>query len=199
MRAPSSLALASLAVATALAGCSSGDTAASLVPVNAAAPVAVALPAPPVSGPVAPDPTPPAGALALSAPVVAAAPAAANAAIAATRLEIVPVVGAPSGAIGPLSRAMAGRGREIGLDFTRGGATHRLKGFFSVNDDGREVRVVYIWDVLDRSGRRVHRIRGQEVIAGTQGGRDPWRAVTPTTMERIGRTTIDRFSTWRAA
>ena len=182
---------------SALGACSSEDTAATLAPVSASPAVAVSVSAGPAR--VSPDPAAPPGALALAAPVASAAPAAVSAAIAATRLEIEPVTGAPSAALGPLSRAMGERGREIGLDFANGGSTHRLKGFFSVNDDGREVRVVYIWDVLDGSGRRVHRIRGQEVIAGSVGGRDPWSAVTRATMERIGRSTVDRFAAWRGA
>ena len=196
------LRLAPFAIAAlVLSGCSSSDTAASLVPVTASAAVPVDMPTSTPPRSVGTDPAAPAGTLALASPVVSVAPAAVSSALAATQLEIVPVTGAPSAAIGPMSRAMAARGREVGLNFTRGGTvtTHKLKGFFSVNDDGREVRVVYIWDVLDRSGQRVHRIRGQEVIAGTLGGRDPWGAVTQATMERIGRTTIDGFVRWRNA
>lgn len=94
---------------------------------------------------------------------------------------------------------MAQRGREIGLDFTRGGAvtTHTMRGFFSINDDGGELRVVYIWDVVTPDGRRVHRIRGQQAIPGTLNGNDPWRGVSAETMARIGRETIDRFAAWR--
>ena len=194
----SPLALAATLLATlSLGACSSGDTAASLAPVGAPTAMAVSVPGAPRG--TAPDPVAPSGALALAAPVVSAAPAAANAAIAATRLRVAPVMGAPAGALGPLSRAMGERGREIGLDFARGGATHTLNGFFSVNDDGREVRVVYIWDVVDASGRRVHRMRGQEIVPGTRGGRDPWGAVNQATMQRIGRETVDRFATWRGA
>ena len=59
--------------------------------------------------------------------------------------------------------------------------------------------MVYIWDVLNGSGVRVHRIRGQEVIARSVNGSDPWSAVTQSVMERIGRETIDRFADWRRA
>ena len=200
MRAPLAT-IALLGASLGVAACSSADMS-SLEPIAAAAPVAVSVPP---SSPgstaraIAADPAAPAGALALAAPATLQSAPAVNAAIAATQLEVVPLTGAPSGAVAPLSRAMADRGREIGLPFARGTATHRLKGFFSINDDGREVRVVYIWDVLDGSGSRVHRIRGQEIVPGTVGGRDPWSAVTQATMQRIGRETIDRFADWRRA
>ena len=200
MRAPIATFIA-MGLASSLAACSSTDMS-SFEPVAAASPVPVSVPS---SGPtstartIAADPVAPSGALALAAPATVQSAPAVNAAIAATQLEIVPLTGAPSGAVAPLSRAMADRGREIGLPFAQRGGTHRLKGFFSVNDDGREVRVVYIWDVLDGSGRRVHRIRGQEVIPGSVNGSDPWSAVTRNAMERIGRDTIDRFADWRRA
>ena len=191
------LGLAGLGLAG-LAACTSADMA-DLGPVAAPSPVAVTMPGTSAARAVPADPVAPSGALALAAPASVQAAPAVNAAIAATQLGIAPLTGAPSGAVAPLSGAMADRGREIGLGFASGSATHTLKGFFSVNDDGREVRVVYIWDVLDRAGRRVHRIRGQEIIPGSVGGRDPWSAVTATAMERIGRETIDRFADWRRA
>ena len=193
-------------LAAALTACSANEA---LQPVTAAAPVPVAdfgsaSPQAPTQAraPVVAAQTPqatPNAALALAPSAPAVASPVVDAAIAATHLEIAPVTGAPRTAVPPLSRAMAARGREIGLDFTRGGGitTHTLRGFFSINDDGGEVRVVYIWDVVSPEGRRVHRIRGQETIPGTLNGADPWRGVSADAMGRIGRSTIDRFAAWR--
>ena len=202
----SAVALALLS-AMLVAGCSSSDTAETLVPVTQAPPVAVELAAPsPTSagavqavapGGLAPAAAPPV-ANALVSPVAPSVPAPLiDAALASTTLRIAPVTGAPRAAVSPLSRAMAARGQEIGLGFSRGGgASHTLRGFFSINDDGADTRVVYIWDVLSADGRRVHRIRGQERLPAGAGG-DPWRSVPVATMERIGATTIDRFASWR--
>ena len=198
------LRFAAIVLSAALAaGCSASEPE-TLVPIAAPAAVPVSVPtasAAARAGQPVPQ-VPPAGApvqAAALAPVAPSAPASpiVDAAIAATHLEIAPVTGAPAAAIGPLSRAMAARGREIGLDFTRGGTitTHKLRGFFSINDDGAETRVVYIWDVLSPEGRRVHRIQGQERLPASGG--DAWRAVSTGTMERIGRSTIDRFADWR--
>ena len=174
----------------ALTACSSSDTAETLVPVAAPQPVAVnvAQPLPPTSSPAA---------LNALAPATEAG-AATTTALSTSSLAIAPVTGAPRGAVLPMSRAMAARGREIGIDFARGGAaTHELRGYFSINDDGAETRVVYIWDVLTPPGRRVHRIRGQEVLPPAPGG-DPWRSVPVATMERIGASTVDRYARWRS-
>ena len=185
----------------ALSGCSSSDTLATLTPVNAASPVSVALsPATPVgtSTAFAPQRNVPTATAALAQPVVSTpvvSTPTVNAAFAATRLDLAPVTGAPAPLLSPLSAAMSARGRELGLGLG-GSPTHRLKGYFSINDDGAETRVVYIWDVVDSSGRRVHRIQGQEVIDGTTNG-DAWGLVPSSVMERIGRSTIDRFAQWR--
>ena len=197
-----------------LTGCTSGDSA-SLMPVTAGAPVRVALaPAAPlgslsaagapravaVANPVAtvaPAATPNVQRTALVSPNLptAAAPAAIDATLAATRIDLAPITGAPARTLPPLSRAMAERGRQIGLGLG-GTPTHRLKGYFSINDDGAETRVVYIWDVVDSRGRRVHRIQGQEQLAQTSRG-DAWAIVRDETMAAIGRKTVDRFAEWR--
>ena len=200
-----SLRFAAIALSAALvAGCSASEPE-TLVPIAAPAAVPVSVPtatAAAQAGRPVPQVLPagaPVQATALAPVAAPSAPASpvVDAAIATTHLEIAPVTGAPAAAIGPMSRAMASRGREIGLDFTRGGTitTHKLRGFFSVNDDGAETRVVYIWDVLSPQGRRLHRIQGQERLPASGG--DAWRAVSTGTMERIGRSTIDRFADWR--
>lgn len=182
----------------ALSACSTSDT---LEPITAAAPVPMSDIAPTAAAPQRSEAqsAAPTAALALAPSAPEAPSPIVESAIASTHLEIAPVTGAPRNVVPPLSRAMASRGREIGLDFTRGGGitTHTLRGFFSINDDGGEVRVVYIWDVVTPEGRRVHRIRGQETIPGTLNGADPWRGVSSDVMARIGRSTIDRFATWR--
>ena len=212
---------AAIAVGLALGGCTSGDPQ-SLVPVTAGAPIRVALaPAAPVGGSVAvprnvpsqaylpagpaasrlPDVSvrsaalaPPAGAARqVSAGPVASTPV--DPALATTRIDLAPITGAPANKVTALSRSIAARGREVGLGLG-GTPTHRLKGYFSVNDDGSEIRVVYIWDVIDASGRRVHRIQGQERIARTTRG-DAWGAVGDDAMALIGRKTVDSFTSWR--
>ena len=199
--------LPAIAVAFAvLSGCSSSDTVATLTPVNAASPVSVAL-SPAASVGTGPAFVPQQNVLQQNVPVATTAlaqPAVStpvvstptvNAALASTRVDLAPVTGAPAPLLSPLSSAMSARGRELGLGLG-GSPTHRLKGYFSINDDGAETRVVYIWDVIDGAGRRVHRIQGQEVINNTARG-DAWAIVPPATMERIGRSTIDRFAQWR--
>ena len=41
-------------------------------------------------------------------------------------------------------------------------ATHVLKGYFSAMTEGKETTVIYVWDVYDPAGNRLHRIQGQQ-------------------------------------
>ena len=45
-----------------------------------------------------------------------------------------------------------------------------------------------VWDVLDPTGTRLHRIRGQESAPGT--AQDPWDVIKDATMEAIAARTI---------
>ncbi len=60
----------------------------------------------------------------------------------------------------------------------------------------RKPKISYIWDVTDQSGKRVHRITGEEIIAGA--GKDPWSAVTPAVEQRIADKTSKEIAGWLA-
>ena len=117
-----------------------------------------------------------------------------------TRLRFDPIVGATVGAATPLTERLAdrARGRGIGLagsaDPT---ATHVLKGYFSTLTEGSDTTVVYVWDIYDPSGNRLHRINGQQK-APSNGG-EGWSSVSPETMQAIADTTIDQLAAWLAA
>ena len=89
--------------------------------------------------------------------------------------------------------AKRARERGIGIAGSGGtGATHMLKGYFSAMTDGGSTTVIYVWDVLDPAGNRLHRIQGQ--AQGADGSGDGWSAVPPATMQAIADRTIDEFA-----
>ena len=57
-----------------------------------------------------------------------------------------------------------------------------------------KAKISYIWDVTDQSGKRVHRITGEEVAAGA--GKDPWAAVTPQVVQSIADKTATQIASW---
>lgn len=125
---------------------------------------------------------------------VAALPPAAD----GNAIRFLPIIGAPIQAVTPLSRQLGLEARAHGL--TIKGANdpasgHILKGYFSAFGDSGTVTVVYVWDVLDANGGRLHRIQGQEALRSAAG--DPWSAVPASVMQQIATKTIAEYLAWQ--
>lgn len=113
-------------------------------------------------------------------------------------IRFLPIIGAPVQAVTPLSKELGTSARGNGLTIKGSSdqtAEHVLKGYLSAFSDGGKVTVVYVWDVLDNSGARLHRIQGQESVKGD--GADAWAAVPPDVMREIGVATIAEYMKWR--
>jgi hypothetical protein len=113
-------------------------------------------------------------------------------------IRFLPIIGAPVQAVTPLSKELGASARGNGLTIKGSSdetAEHVLKGYLSAFADGDKVTVVYVWDVLDNSGARLHRIQGQQSVKG--GGSDAWAAVPADVMREIGTATIAEYVTWR--
>ena len=114
------------------------------------------------------------------------------------RVQFAPVIGATAEAVPALSRRLEARARQSGIAIVQqnAGATLVMKGYFSAIADDGKTTVIYVWDVLDPSGNRLHRIQGQEATQGGNG--DGWSSVTSATMEAVADTTISQLSAWLA-
>jgi hypothetical protein len=127
--------------------------------------------------------------------------AALNPGIAArTRLRFDPIVGATVDVAAPLTERLAQRARSRGITLAGSAdpsTTHILKGYFSTLTEGGQTSVIYVWDVYDPSGNRLHRINGQQK-ASSRGG-EGWAAVPPATMQAIADSTIDQLVSWLAS
>jgi hypothetical protein len=116
-----------------------------------------------------------------------------------SRIQFAPIVGSTVQAATPLTQELAKRARERGIGIAGNGgtgATHILKGYFSAMTEGGSTTVIYVWDVLDPAGNRLHRIQGQ---AKADGRGDGWAAVPSATMQAIADRTIDEFAQWLSA
>ena len=136
----------------------------------------------------------------IAAPVPPVAPGTQSAALSAARIQFAPIVGPSLEAASSLSERLTAQASARGIRVVGqagGGATHLLKGYFTPLIEGRQATVVYVWDVYDPKGNRVHRISGQEKAAAGSG--DGWAAVPPSTMQAIGAATIDQFAAWLSA
>jgi hypothetical protein len=115
-------------------------------------------------------------------------------------VRFLPIIGAPVQAVTPLSRQLGAEARSHGLSIKSSNdnsSAFILKGYLSAFSDSGKVTVVYVWDVLDNSGARLHRIQGQESVPSE--ATDPWAAVPASVMQQIASKTITEFSSWRDA
>lgn len=108
-----------------------------------------------------------------------------------------PIEGAPQQAVTTLSKSLKSSAQQKGLTLVPGnqsGAKYQIKGYFSALNDGTGTLVVYIWDVVDASGKRLHRINGRERTGTTRT--DPWQAITATELSKVADNTADRLQAW---
>jgi len=113
-------------------------------------------------------------------------------------IRFLPIIGAPVQAVTPLSRQLGADARSLGLTIkssSDASASYILKGYLSAFEDGPQISVTYVWDVLDGAGNRVHRIQGAESAPLKRG--DPWTAVPPAIMQKIATKTMSDFNSWR--
>ncbi|WP_017965320.1 hypothetical protein [Rhizobium leguminosarum] len=113
-------------------------------------------------------------------------------------VRFLPIIGAPVQAVTPLSRQLGAEARAHGLSIKSSNdasSDYILKGYLSAFSDDGKVTVVYVWDILDSGGGRLHRIQGQESVP--TAATDPWAGVPASVMQQIGSKTIAEFSSWR--
>jgi hypothetical protein len=120
-------------------------------------------------------------------------------AAAASTIRFLPIIGAPVEAVTPLSKQLGAEARAHGITIKSASdpsSQHILKGYFSALKDGDSTTIVYVWDVLDGSGNRLHRIQGQDTVAASAA--DLWSVVPAQTMQTIATKTIGAYLDWRA-
>lgn len=126
-------------------------------------------------------------------PTAQTAPAAGNT---ATKIAIAPIIGAPDQVASQLKTHLTNSlgSRSIGVS-EASGAKYTLRGYVVSAREKAGTKVSYIWDVTDPTGKRVHRISGEE-IAAAGNSRDPWAAVTPAVMTAICDKTATSLAGW---
>jgi hypothetical protein len=72
--------------------------------------------------------------------------------------------------------------------------TYRVKGYVSAVGGPTGTLLVYVFDVVDSRGVRIHRISGQELGSGTQS--DPWAGIKDGTIKVAAEHAIDDLAAW---
>ncbi|MBC8717010.1 hypothetical protein [Ochrobactrum sp. Marseille-Q0166] len=129
-----------------------------------------------------------------------ATPAARTASLKPGKLYIAPIIGAPVNVVTPLTHRLNDDARAKGVELSGNSGTdaaYVMKGYFSVLSEDNQTTVLYVWDVMDAKGNRLHRIQGQEKVPGAAA--DSWSIVPPSAMQSIADKTMQEYSSWLAA
>jgi hypothetical protein len=113
------------------------------------------------------------------------------------KIQIAPVIGSPDNVARDLQSQLATAiGRNGVTVATASNATgeYVVRGYIVAARDKTKAKISYIWDVTDQSGKRVHRITGEEIAVGA--GKDPWAAVTPPVVQSIADKTAKQIASW---
>ena len=115
----------------------------------------------------------------------------------AAKFAFAPVQNVPVPVLQVLSTALNQEARAQGLNvvpISDPGRTYEVRGFISAVAEGASTKLVYVWDVVDRSGNRLHRISGQEA-GGTPAG-DTWTGIGYQTVQLTARQTVASLVNW---
>jgi hypothetical protein len=113
------------------------------------------------------------------------------------RFTFTEITGAPSSHVMAFSRAITREASSRKLSVVSPGdpsATYVVKGYLSAIGDNRGTLLVYVWDVTDRNGQRLHRVSGQEPGGGSST--DPWSGITDEAVQNAAARTIDDLVSW---
>jgi hypothetical protein len=113
-------------------------------------------------------------------------------------VSFLPVTGAPHSTVAALATSMrrAALAQSVPIVVSiNDGAQYQIKGYFSALSDSGTTILVYVWDVLDRNGTRIHRISGQERTRSASGS-DPWMSVDENLIDHVAQSTMSSLRTW---
>jgi hypothetical protein len=108
-----------------------------------------------------------------------------------------PVTGAPSEPISRLNSAIRDEAAKRSITIVQPGdpnTDYTVQGYLSAVGGPSGTVLVFVWDISDRNGQRVHRVSGQE--SSTNGAPDPWAAVDNETLKIVALRTVDAIAAW---
>jgi hypothetical protein len=133
-------------------------------------------------------------------PAQALAPVQAVPQAAATRLALAPVIGAPDGIAKQLTAQLTSSIERQRVTIAKSPSErvdYTLRGYVVAAKEKTATKVSYIWDVTDNTGKRVHRITGEEIVNGATG-KDAWAGVNAAVVQAVSDKTSASFGTWLA-
>ena len=118
-----------------------------------------------------------------------------------SKIAFAPIIGAPTNVSRKLSTSLINAAAKRKLAVITNGAgkpDYTIRGYVVAASQKNGTKLTHIWDVADKSGKRTHRIRGEEFLIG-KNTKDPWKNLNDTAISGIADKTVTKFSAWLAA
>jgi hypothetical protein len=113
-------------------------------------------------------------------------------------ISFAPIFGAPSQVENQLSGQLVTEAKQKNIPVvTEKGksATFTVRGYLTASKERNSNKLAYIWDVTDKSGKRVHRILGEESTPA-KAGRDAWSTFDSAALQKIAAKTATDLAEW---
>lgn len=113
-------------------------------------------------------------------------------------ISFAPIFGAPSQVENQLSGQLVTEAKQKNIPVvTEKGkpATYTVRGYLTASKERNSNKLAYIWDVTDKSGKRVHRILGEET-SPAKPGRDAWSTFDSAALQKIAAKTATDLAEW---
>lgn len=116
-------------------------------------------------------------------------------------IVIAQIIGAPPKIAQKLSAALVKAAEKRHIAVAKGKnptGEYSVRGYLVATPDKKGTKLSYIWDVTDSTGKKTHRIKGEELISTKQfkTGVDPWTLVSDKSIESIATKTAARLAAW---
>lgn len=112
-------------------------------------------------------------------------------------VSFAPIIGAPANVSQALMRQLEADAAQHGVPVIAGKRddAFTVRGYLAASPEGNRAKIAYIWDVTDASGKRVHRVTGEELVPAKAAG-DPWDGVDTSVVRTISSKTIAELAAW---
>ena len=117
------------------------------------------------------------------------------------RFAFAPISGPPVDVLRTMSAALNKEAKAHKLNVVPTGdpsAIYEVRGYLSAVDDHTKATLVYVWDVFDATGIRLHRISGQLSAEPAADG-DPWTGVDQGAIDTAAKRSIAALAKWAGA
>jgi hypothetical protein len=112
-------------------------------------------------------------------------------------VALMPVIGMPAKISKHLTDSMNKSMKAENIKIASGDlASHNMRGYMAASGIKEGSKLSYVWDVLDREGKRVHRIKGEEVVKGKFEDNAPWAAIGENVVNKVANDTAKQLAGW---